>query len=67
MFDPNAEVERCFTECTLGVHLWNTEIRRLKIFDPPAGSFIDRQCRRLGIVRHARPERVDVLPMRLWA
>lgn len=49
VFDPDVDIDERFTSQTIGVHLWNTEIRRLKIFTPPAGSFIDRHCKRLGI------------------
>jgi hypothetical protein len=49
VFDLDVDIDERFTGQTIGVHLWNTEIRRLKIFTPPAGSFIDRHCKRLGI------------------
>jgi hypothetical protein len=65
VFDPAVDITKRFTQWTVGVHLWHTAIKKLKIFDPPAGSFIDQHCKRLVIMPHEREAaKPVVVPLR---
>jgi hypothetical protein len=46
MFNPDIDIEACFTARTRTIHLWNYNIKDRKGTSPPAGSFIDRMCQR---------------------
>ncbi len=48
-FDPDKDIRAALSERTITVHLWNERIKDLKLKPPPTGSFIDQECRRLGI------------------
>lgn len=62
VFNPAIDITERFTQGTVGVHLWHTAIRPLKIFLPPEGSFIDLQCRRLGVDPASKPMPVSGAP-----
>lgn len=45
-FIPGVPVESYITTETRAMHLWNTEVRELKRYPPPPGSFLARMCDR---------------------
>ena len=47
--NPNVNLRERTTDKTVAVHLWNGRIRKYKDSPPPPGSFIDSECKRLGI------------------
>lgn len=49
-FNPDVDIEAYFTARTRTVHLWNSTIKDRKGTSPPAGSFIERMCRRHRIM-----------------
>jgi hypothetical protein len=50
VFNPDIDIEACFTPRTRTIHLWNSHIKDHKSTSPPAGSFIDRMCQRHRIM-----------------
>ena len=49
LYGPSDRVEHLVTERTLAVHLYNSQLRELTKCPPPRGSYIRKQCERLGI------------------
>ncbi len=55
LFAPGDRLEGRIGADTLGVHLWNEQIKDLKAAPPPEGSFVAEMCARHGIEPEARP------------
>lgn len=47
VFDPAADIDSRLRPDTIAIHLWNTELRDVKMLPIPQGCFIDRWYRRL--------------------
>ena len=52
-FDSNVDLFERITDETVTVHLWNGRIRKYKDAPPPSGSYIDHECKRLGVATPA--------------
>jgi hypothetical protein len=57
IFGPSSIVASYCTEDTVAVHLWHSAIKARVSDRPPPGSWIEAQCKRLGVGRfHCTPQ-----------
>lgn len=49
LYGPAEEVDAILTEKTLGIHLYNSQLRELAKSAPPAGSYMARQFSKFGV------------------
>ena len=49
LYGPVENVEALLSSDTRAVHMWHSRLAGLRDAPPPAGSFIDKMCRRYGV------------------
>lgn len=59
-FSATANFKARLTPDTIAVHLWKTELKEAGVLEPQEGSWIDRQCDRLGIFKDQMEDHTQI-------